>query len=100
MTRPPFSSWTHPPTHPPTHSSRWAPIVRCRFLFNKIVEDEYSDWFYDPVDTDLYSDYLSYVTTPMCLSQIKVGVWVGGWRKGRRFERAAVGHKWVGGWAG
>jgi len=49
----------------------WSAVVRCRFLFNQIVEDEYSDWFYDPVDTDLYPDYLSYVAQPMCLSEIQ-----------------------------
>jgi len=37
----------------------WLPMVRCRKVFNKVVEDEYSDWFYDPVDTREYPDYLS-----------------------------------------
>ena len=37
----------------------WLPMVRCRKVFNKVVEDEYSDWFYDPVDTREYQDYLS-----------------------------------------
>jgi len=55
----------------PVSGKSWSPIVRCRYLFNKIVEDEYSEWFYDPVDTSLYTDYLSFVAHPMCLSQIQ-----------------------------
>lgn len=49
----------------------WFPMHRCRFLFNKIAEDEYAEWFYDPVDTSLYTDYLSVVQRPMCLAAVK-----------------------------
>jgi hypothetical protein len=52
----------------------WFPMHRCRFVFNKIAEDEYAEWFYDPVDTSLYTDYLSIVQRPMCLAQIKAAL--------------------------
>jgi hypothetical protein len=28
-------------------------MVRCRFVFNKIVEDSFGEWFYEPVDTNV-----------------------------------------------
>lgn len=31
----------------------WFPMVRCRFVFNKIVEDSFGEWFYEPVDTNV-----------------------------------------------
>lgn len=52
----------------------WFPMHRCRFLFNKIAEDEYAEWFYDPVDTSLYTDYLGIVQRPMCLAQVKAAL--------------------------
>lgn len=28
-------------------------MVRCRYLFNRLLEDEFADWFYEPVDTSV-----------------------------------------------
>ena len=52
----------------------WFPMHRYRFVFNKIAQDEYAEWFYDPVDTSLYADYLAMVQRPMCLAEIKAAL--------------------------
>jgi hypothetical protein len=49
----------------------WFPWVRCRYVFNRIAQDEYADWFADPVDTSIYTDYLNVVERGMCLAEVR-----------------------------
>jgi hypothetical protein len=49
----------------------WFPWVRCRYVFNRIAQDEYADWFVDPVDTSIYPDYLNIVKRGMCLAEVR-----------------------------
>ena len=44
---------------------------RLKQLLARICEDPYCVSFFDPVDTDLYDDYLDMVETPMCLKDIQ-----------------------------
>jgi hypothetical protein len=47
------------------------PTERIRRVFEKILEDPYSVSFQDPVDIDVYTDYLDIVEEPMCLKDIQ-----------------------------
>jgi hypothetical protein len=49
----------------------WFPWVRCRYVFNRIAQDEYADWFADPVDTSFYTDYLNIVERGVCLAEVR-----------------------------
>lgn len=51
--------------------SGWLPFVRCRYVFNKILEDENSDAFIDPVDLEEYPEYTDTVEMPMDLFTIR-----------------------------
>lgn len=44
---------------------------RCRRVLDKICEDFYAASFIEPVDTDVYEDYLDIVEEPMSLSDIR-----------------------------
>jgi hypothetical protein len=48
----------------------WLPQERCRRVLEKIMNDNFSTSFIDPVDTDMYDDYLDIVDTPMCLNDV------------------------------
>lgn len=54
-----------------TDRSGWLPFVRCRYVFNKILEDENSDAFIDPVDLEEYPEYTDTVEMPMDLFTIR-----------------------------
>ena len=47
------------------------PTDRCQRVLERIWDDPYASSFVDPVDTDLYEDYLDIVDEPMCLSEVK-----------------------------
>jgi hypothetical protein len=49
----------------------WAPLDRVKQLLARVCEDAYCVSFFDPVDTELYDDYLDIVETPMCLRDIQ-----------------------------
>eukprot|EP01035_Chromulina_nebulosa_P019284 gene19284-25143_t len=44
---------------------------RCRQLLNRLWDDPFAVSFRDPVDTDVYDDYLEVVEEPMCLSDVR-----------------------------
>jgi len=73
---------------------------RCRFVFNKIAQDEYAEWFYDPVDTSLYTDYLAMVQRPMCLAEIKAALESGAYDDNPYAfaEVRAIHDCWLAGW--
>ena len=45
--------------------------VRCRKVLERIWDDPYAASFVDPVDTDVFEDYLDIVDEPMCLNDVK-----------------------------
>ena len=47
------------------------PTERCQRVLDRIWDDPFASSFVDPVDTDLYEDYLDIVDEPMCLSEVK-----------------------------
>ena len=47
------------------------PNERCRRVLEKIMEDPFADSFIDPVDTNLYEDYLDVVDEAICLQDIQ-----------------------------
>jgi hypothetical protein len=49
----------------------WQPVERCRRVLDRICEDSYAQSFYDPVDTNIYHDYLDVVDQPMCLAEMR-----------------------------
>ena len=49
----------------------WAPMDRIKQLLARICEDSYCGPFYDPIDTELYDDYLDIIEIPMCLTDIQ-----------------------------
>ena len=44
---------------------------RCRKVLERIWDDPYAASFVEPVNTDLFDDYLDIVEEPMCLSDVK-----------------------------
>jgi hypothetical protein len=46
-------------------------VERCRRVLEKLMEDPYSVSFVEPVDTELYNDYLEVVDEAMCLETVK-----------------------------
>ena len=55
--------------------------ARCKKLLERIWDDPYAVSFVDPVDTDLFEDYLDIVEEPMSLSEIKSRVEAGEYRR-------------------
>jgi hypothetical protein len=55
----------------PPSGQGWFKWMRCRYVFNRIAQDEYADWFADPVDTSIYPDYLNIVERGMCLAEVR-----------------------------
>ena len=49
----------------------WAPMDRVKQLLARICEDTYCGPFYEPIDTEIYDDYLDVVETPICLRDIQ-----------------------------
>lgn len=50
----------------------WQPIRRCEAVLNRLCDDPFASIFLEPVDTDLYTDYLEVVEFPMDLSTVRV----------------------------
>lgn len=49
----------------------WQPIRRCYAVLDRLVADPMASIFLDPVDTEVYSDYLEYVDSPMDLGTVR-----------------------------
>ena len=49
----------------------WQPIRRCYAVLDRLVADPMASIFLEPVDTEVYSDYLEYVDSPMDLSTVR-----------------------------
>ena len=49
----------------------WQPIRRCYAVLDRLAADPMASIFLDPVDTEVYSDYLEYVDSPMDLGTVR-----------------------------
>jgi len=49
----------------------WQPIRRCNAVLDRLCDDPFSTIFLEPVDTDVYTDYLDIVESPMDLSTVR-----------------------------
>lgn len=67
----------------------FSPIERCRRVFEKIWEDPYSVSFQDPVDIDVYNDYLEVVEEPICLKDIRHKLEAGEYSKYNQYTKFA-----------
>lgn len=67
----------------------FSPLERCRRVFEKIWEDPYSISFQDPVDIDVYNDYLEVVEEPICLKDIKRKLDAGEYSKYNQYTKFA-----------
>jgi len=52
-------------------SKIWSPLERFKRVLDRICSDPYALSFLDPVDTNLYDDYLDVIETPICLNDVK-----------------------------
>ena len=52
-------------------ASIWQPIERCKRVLERIWDDQFAVSFRDPVDTDLYDDYVDIVGDPICLQDVR-----------------------------
>ncbi|KAL7543718.1 hypothetical protein ACHAXR_013003, partial [Thalassiosira sp. AJA248-18] len=48
----------------------WQPIRRCRAVLDRLRDDPFASIFLEPVDTDVFTDYLEVVDSPMDLSTV------------------------------
>jgi hypothetical protein len=55
---------------------------RCRKVLERIWDDPFAASFQEPVDTELYDDYLDIVEQPMSLRDVKRKLDAGGWMDG------------------
>jgi hypothetical protein len=62
---------------------------RCRRILEKLWEDPYASSFIDPVDTDVYEDYLDSVEEPMCLREVKEKLDSGLYNKYQQYKQFA-----------
>lgn len=65
------------------------PVERIRRVFEKIWEDPYSVSFQDPVDIDVYTDYLEVVEEPMSLKDIRKKLDAGEYSKYNQYTKFA-----------
>jgi len=49
----------------------WQPIRRCRAVLDRLCDDPFATIFLEPVDTEVYTDYLEVVDSPMDLSTVR-----------------------------
>ncbi|KAL7553315.1 hypothetical protein ACHAWF_016591 [Thalassiosira exigua] len=49
----------------------WQPIRRCGAVLDRLFDDPHALIFLEPVDTDVYTDYLDMVDSPMDLSTVR-----------------------------
>jgi len=49
----------------------WQPIRRCEAVLNRLCDDPFASIFLEPVNTDVYTDYLDVVDSPMDLSTVR-----------------------------
>jgi len=54
-----------------TIASAFSATERCRHVLERVWDDGFSVGFVDPVDTEMYDDYLDVVDQPMCLRDVK-----------------------------
>ena len=54
-----------------TISSAFSATERCRHVLERVWDDGFAVGFIDPVDTEMYDDYLDVVDQPMCLRDVK-----------------------------
>jgi hypothetical protein len=65
------------------------PVERIRRVFEKICEDPYAVSFQDPVDIEVYNDYLEVVEEPMCLQDIQKKLDAGEYSKYNQYTKFA-----------
>lgn len=49
----------------------WQPIRRCHAVLDRLMDDPFANIFLEPVDTDVYTDYLDIVDSPMDLHTVR-----------------------------
>ena len=52
-------------------SAMWQPIRRCKAVLDRLCDDPLSSIFLEPVDTDVFTDYLDIVEFPMDLRTVR-----------------------------
>lgn len=73
-----------------SNNSIFQPIERCRKVLEKIWDDPYALSFQEPVDTNVYEDYLEVVDEPMCLRDVKRKLESGEYSKYGQYNRFAA----------
>ena len=52
-------------------SEMWQPIRRCQAVLDRLCNDPFAAVFLEPVDTDVYTDYLEMIESPMDLGTVR-----------------------------
>ena len=60
-------------------------VERCRKVLERVWDDPLAAGFVEPVDTELYDDYLDTVQEPMCLSDVRTRLEEGWYRKSGKY---------------